>query len=158
MAAGKTYEPIGTTTTVGTSTITFSSISGYTDLILVCIGYESAGAYAVCRVNGDSGANYSRTALRGDGSTATSARVANETAWYVDLAANPNISILHFMNYSNSNTFKQMLARFNDHTNVVAFQANLWRSTAAITSIVLTSSAGGSTIIGTYTLYGIKAA
>lgn len=153
-----TYEPIGTTTTAGVASITFNSLSGYTDLILVCVGYESAGAYAVCRLNGDSGSNYSRTALRGNGSTATSARVANETAWYVDLAANPNTSILQFMNYSNSTTYKTMLARFNDHTNVVAAQANLWRNTAAITSIALTSSAGGATIIGTYTLYGIKAA
>lgn len=154
----KTYEPIGTTTTTGTSNITFNSLSGYTDLILVCVGYESAGAYAVCRLNGDSGSNYSRTALRGNGSTATSARVANETAWYVDLAANPNTSILQFMNYSNSTTYKTMIARFNDHSNVVAVQANLWRNTAAITSIVLTSSGGGATIVGTYTLYGIKAA
>jgi hypothetical protein len=153
-----TYEPIGTTTTAGVSSITFNSLSGYTDLILVCIGYESAGAYAVCRLNGDSGTNYSRTALRGNGSTATSARVSNETAWYVDLAANPNTSILHFMNYANATTYKTMIARWNDHTNVVAAQVNLWRNTAAITSIALTSSGGGATIVGTYTLYGIKAA
>ena len=154
----QTYTPLASVTTSGISSITFNSLSGYTDLILVCIGYESAGAYAVCRLNGDSGTNYSRTALRGNGSTATSARVANETAWYVDLAANPNTSILHFMNYSNSTTNKTMLARWNDHTNVVAAQVNLWRNTAAITSIALTSSAGGATIVGTYTLYGIKAA
>lgn len=154
----KTYTPLASVTTSGISSITFNSLSGYTDLILVCIGYESAGAYAVCRLNGDSGSNYSRTALRGNGSTATSARVANETAWYVDLATNPNTSILHFMNYSNSTTNKTMLARWNDHTNVVAAQVNLWRNTAAITSIALTSSAGGATIVGTYTLYGIKAA
>ena len=154
----KTYEPIGTTTTAGVASITFNSLSGYTDLILVCIGYESAGAYAICRLNGDSGSNYSRTALRGDGSTATSARAANETAWFIDLAADPNTSILQFMNYSNSTTYKTMLARFNDHTNVVAAQVNLWRNTAAITSIRIRTSAGNLKAGSTFTLYGIAAA
>jgi hypothetical protein len=153
-----TYTPIATTTTAGTTAVTFNSISGYTDLMLICNGYESFGAYSVCRVNSDSGSNYSRVALRGNGSTATSAKVANETAWYVDLATNPATSILQFMSYSNSTTFKVMTARFNDTSGTTAAQINLWRSTSAITSISLASAGGGSTLSGTFTLYGIKAA
>lgn len=160
MAAGSTYTPLATTTTAGTSSITFNSFSGYTDLILVCIGNETAGGggYITCRVNSDSGTNYSRTILRGNGSSAASARGSNETAWYFDFYTNPGTTIAQFMNYSNSTTYKTMLVRSNNTTDTVAATVNLWRNTNAITSIVLTSSAGGSTLVGTFTLYGITAA
>lgn len=153
-----TYEPIATYTSAGTTGITFTSFSGYTDLILIANGFESAGAYAVCRVNSDTGSNYSRLALRGNSSGATSAKVANETSWFPDLAMNPAGTILQFMNYSNATTYKTMLARFNDNAGTTAVQINMWRNTNAITTISLASSGGGSTLSGTFTLYGIKAA
>jgi hypothetical protein len=158
MAAGSTYTPIATTTTAGTSSITFNSFSGYTDLILVCAGNETAGGYIVMRLNGDSGTNYSRTALRGDGTSASSARTTNETAWYPDFTTNPSTTIIQVMNYSNSTTYKTSLIRANQTTSTVVAQVNLWRNTAAITTITLASSAGGSTLVGTFTLYGIAAA
>lgn len=156
-----TYEPIATSTTTGTSTITFSSIPAtYTDLILVATGYENAGGggYFALRLNGDTGTNYSRTALRGNGSSPSSARGTNETAWYPDFATDSSAVILHIMNYANTNTYKTSIGRFNQTTVSTVGQVNLWRSTSAINEVKLLSSAGGNTLIGTFTLYGIKAA
>lgn len=156
-----TYTPIISTTTTGTSSIDWQSIPAtYTDLILIAVGTENAGGGGFFRitVNNDSGNNYSRTALRGNGSTASSARGINESAWFPDFTSNPSNAILQFMNYSNTATFKTLIARFNQTTSTVVAQANLWRNTAAINRITLSSSAGGNSLIGTFTLYGIKAA
>lgn len=157
-----TYEPIATTTSTGISIITFSSVpSTYTDIILVGVGYESntaTGNFVTIRVNSDNGTNYSRTILRGNGSSAISARVSNETGWYVDMYTNPSNFTCHFMNYSNTTTNKTMLSRYSNASTLVAANTNLWRSTSAITTITLQSSAGSNTLSGTFTLYGIKAA
>ena len=158
MAAGATYTTIATTTTTGTASIDWQSISGaYTDLILIGIGNDSGG-FVKITLNNDTSSNYSRTALRGNGTSASSARASNETAWYPDFETNPSTMICHFMNYSNATTYKTMLGRFNNTTGIVVAQANLWRSTAAINRITLSSSAGGSTLVGTFSLYGITAA
>ena len=77
MAAGSTYTPIATTTASGSaSSVTFSSIpSTYTDLVIVAdiLGAAST-ADAVLRFNSDTTSNYSETVIRGDGSSAASAR------------------------------------------------------------------------------------
>lgn len=152
-----TYDCIATTTTTGTASIDWQSISGtYTDLILVGVGNDSGG-FVKITVNNDTGSNYSRTALRGNNSTATSARASNETGWFPDFETNTSTMICHFMNYSNSTTNKTMLGRFNNTTGIVVGQANFWRNTAAINRITLSSSAGGNTLVGTFSLYGIKA-
>jgi hypothetical protein len=82
MAAGATYVPIATANGTGSnSTITFSSIpSTYTDLVLI-IGGGSTSASVVSQLqfNGDTGSNYSWTALYGTGSAASSARSSNTT-------------------------------------------------------------------------------
>jgi hypothetical protein len=158
----KTYEPITTATTAGTSSIDWTSIpSTYTDLILVAIGTENAvggGYFKVILNNDGAGTTYSRTMIRGNGSTASSAESSNEPYWVPDFSSNPSSVICHFMNYSNTTTFKTMIGRWNQTTASVVAQANLWRNTAAINRITLQSSAGGNTLIGTFTLYGIKAA
>jgi hypothetical protein len=83
-----TYEPIATTTLgSAATTITLSSIpSTYTDLRLVTVlsnnGAGGDSLYITC--NGDAlGATslYSETRLRGDGSTATSARSSSADRW-----------------------------------------------------------------------------
>jgi hypothetical protein len=158
----KTYEPIATTTTTGTASIDWQSISGaYTDLILVAVGTENAvggGYFRVILNNDGAGTTYSRTMIRGNGSSASSARSSNEPYWVPDFSTNPSNAICHFMNYSNTTTFKTMIGRWNQTSATVVAQVNLWRNTAAINRITLESSAGGNTLIGTFTLYGIAAA
>ncbi len=171
MAAGSTYTPIATTTLASdTSTITFNSISGsYTDLILVLLGRSTRSSTddtILFRLNNDSGSNYSRTRLVGTGSAAASARDTNQTAFNFDVisaASNPSgefsPEIFQIMNYSNSTTYKTVLARTNTASTYVTAQVGLWRSTAAITRIDLTLNTGPNFLTGTMaTLYGIQAA
>jgi hypothetical protein len=162
-----TYEPIATQT-LGSSaaTVTFSSISGsYTDIVAVITAKVAASSYDLSfRVNGDSGTNYSLTALSGNGSTATSIRVSSASAGRGDYRAYMDTSefnnyIIQFMNYSNSTTNKTVIGRGNSAALGTDAVVNLWRNTAAITSIVFAPEFTGNFATGsTFTLYGIKAA
>jgi hypothetical protein len=164
-----TYEPIATTTLGSAqSSVTFSSISGsFTDLVLVMnakgTGFTGSGTYPYVRYNSDSGTNYSRTYLSGNGSAASSGRGTSENlqylvgGTYIDGTFAYN-SITHFMNYSNTTTYKTMLSRANNSGVQVDALVGLWRSTSAITSIIIYSSSGNFDTGSTFTLYGIKAA
>ena len=159
-----TYEPIATTTLGSAqSSVTFSSISGsYTDLVLVVESAMASGSTSnfVMQFNSDTGSNtnYSSTRLLGDGSAASSGRNTNTSyAMVGDIDTNRFTSINHIMNYANTTTYKTMIHRFNDTTDTVGATVSLWRSTAAISTITLASGLGGSTLNGTFTLYGIKA-
>lgn len=164
MAAGNTYEAIATQT-LGTAaaSVTFSSISGaYTDLILVAAAIGTGDLQIYGRVNGDSGSNYSNTFLAGNGTSASSIRQSNVTSfqgdYYLAVSADGGLTTYNFMNYSNTTTYKTILARSglgNKGTNAIV---NLWRNTAAISSITLTTSANNFAIGSTFSLYGIKAA
>jgi len=165
MAAGRTYTPIARTTlSTASSTVTFSSISGsYTDLVLVVNSRNAATATCWVTLNSDSGSNYSNTILEGNGSTSVSARQSNQTRGYTTYNSGPvstNFSfnqIINFMNYSNTTTYKTFLSRANEASRATETLVTLWRSTAAITSIVYESNSNfqaGST----FTLYGIAAA
>ncbi len=154
-----TYEKIANTTANGSSsTIDITSIPAtYTDLVLIINGYitGSSGTDYKIRVNSDSGSNYSRTFFQGDGSSAVSYRESNVTSTYGYLQyTNPAVSILNFMNYSNTTTYKSIVHRDNAASSVVVVTSSLWRSTSAITSISLIANANFASGT-TFTLYGI---
>ena len=160
----KTYEPISSQTLASTqTTVTFSSIpQTYTDLVLVIQAQVNGSPINTDGyVNGDQGSNYSFTTLAGNGSAASgfagtnTAFIRYATAGYTDNTFGHN-SINHFFNYSNTTTFKTILCRANNAANGTSATTNLWRSTAAITSISIVGNpfASGSTFV----LYGIKAA
>ena len=164
----KTYEPIATQTLGSTQTsITFSSIpQTYTDLILISSARRgitgSGGDLIAGQLNSDTGSNYSRTGLFGDGSTASSGRSTNISYFFAGICGDNkySTSICQIQNYSNSSTFKTALARLSDGSDQgVSAQVNLWRSTSAISSIYIFTTAGSGFFTGsTFTLYGIKAA
>lgn len=165
MAAGNTYEAIATQTLgSATTTVTFSSIPGtYTDLVVVFQGGITTGPDDIrIRFNSDTGTNYSATLLRGDGSSAISARSSNDTyiSWmgYFGTGTAGSVSIVNVNNYSNTTTNKTALNRGSVASNFVNASVGLWRSTAAITSMTLI--AGGSTFLSgsIFSLYGIRAA
>jgi len=162
-----TYEPIATQTLGGAQTdVTFSSIPAtYTDLVLIINAGSSAGADANFRLNGDTGSNYSRTILTGDGSAASSSRTSSAVVGRLNFNAYPNggagdtIIIAYFMNYTNTTTYKTVISRANNTGLGTDEVVNLWRSTAAINSILILSTSTPTFIGGsTFTLYGIKAA
>jgi hypothetical protein len=160
-----TYEAIATET-LGSAqaSVTFNSFSGYTDLFLTTSTSTTSSANSGrvdVIVNSDTGSNYSFTRLYGDGSSASSYRRSNQTA-FAELTNSTSGNFfpmqLQFMNYANTTTNKTVLqnafvsASFRREVGV-----GLWRNTAAITSITLT--AFGTTFVtgSTFSLYGIKA-
>jgi hypothetical protein len=167
MAAGSTYTPIATTTLgSATSSVTFSSISGsYTDIILVINAKQTAtpNRWTTIRLNSDTGSNYSYTSLEGDGSSAGSYRESNQTRGAISFktsTANWGQNTVHFQNYSNSTTYKSWLSRGGAADTGVVAIAGLWRSTSAITTILITLEGSGQNFDtgSMFTLYGIQAA
>lgn len=161
-----TYEPIATYTTSGSAAnVTFSSIAGtYTDLVIIVNGGGSTNADLHMQFNSDTGTNYSRTVLSGNGTAASSSRQSSVNYIRVDSVGYLNTTfpaftgIINIMNYSNSTTNKTVVSRTNNASTGVDASVGLWRSTAAITSVVLFPDVGTLTNGSTFTLYGIKAA
>jgi len=166
MAAGATYEPISTTTITSTQTShTFTSIAAtYTDLVIIINARGASGADVGLQFNSDTGSNYSMTALDANGSSTLSFRRTSQTSMLLNnyatlLTANYSwVSIFSIQNYSNSTTYKSVLARCNNADNDVNAAVGLWRSTAAITSVTVVATNTGFASGATFTLYGIKAA
>jgi hypothetical protein len=154
-------------TTLGTATssVTFdlTGITGYTDLVLVSnlrysSGTPSGNAYI--RFNGDSGTNYSRTFLQGDGTSATSGRASNENGMYIlgntATASVFTTNITQIQNYANSTTNKTVLNRWSNAGDFALAFVSLWRSTSAITTIDIIASGTTNFAVGsTFSLYGI---
>ena len=166
-----THTPIATQTLgSAAASVTFSSIpQGYTDLVMI-INMQSSytgdqGNGARLQFNGDTGSNYSDTNLRGNGSSATSYRISNNT--YIQLGLLPSsgggtpagtlgTGIANIQNYSNSTTYKTVLGRTNSTYASAEASAGLWRNTAPITSI--TYFGDGNILSGsTFSIYGIAA-
>ena len=145
------------------STLTFTSIpQTYTDLILVANVQGTTGGNGTClQFNGDTSSGlYSYTLIDGNGSTASSARATGQNVIQSGLVDNVNwgVQILQIMNYSNTTTYKTVLGRGNDMTQLRA-TSGLWRNTAAITSVTVYSAPNAYNFIAgsTFTLYGIAA-
>lgn len=162
-----TYALIDSTTVTGSAaaSVTFNSIPGtYTDLVIVAMarrGTDGAGGAGTIQFNSDTGSNYSSTILYGDAGSALSFRWSNQTALNGAFNAGDSelaVSQIHFLDYANTTTYKTVISRYGwsvTNGRVVA-GVNLWRSTAAITSITL-SAANNITVGSTFKLYGIEA-
>jgi hypothetical protein len=164
--ANNTYVELDKVTIGSTTTsATFNSIpQTYTDLVVVMNVVPNGSGAGTFIVNGDTSAIYSNTTLAGlDTNTPVSFRSTGLSSgnWLSSGAAmtnsaNLHLSILHFMNYSNTTTFKTILNRENPgQFGYTGYWANLYRSTSAITSITMQYAASfgvGTTV----SLYGIK--
>ena len=161
-----TYEPIATQT-LGSSaaSITFSSIAAtWTDLRIVLNNiYSSTAGSVEISFNGvPTGTLNSWTYLAGNGTTADSSRASSQPSINVNrlgtvVAGTISLFTFDVFSYAGSTNKTCLVSSSEDrngtgNTNV---RVGLWRSTAAITSIVLTSAMAAGT---TATLYGIKAA
>jgi hypothetical protein len=160
-----TYEPIATTTVaVAATTINFTSIpSSYTDLRLVMTFRATTGTNTSrLRFNGDTGANYSSTTLRADGSAASSDR-GTGSLWINPFNATATTTIPLMVTYDifsyTGSTFKTLLMTASGDQNGSGWVeriVGLYRSTSAITSISIDASSLTFAIGSTATLYGIK--
>lgn len=161
-----TYDSIATTTLSSASnSITFSNIpSTYTDLRLVFVPVGvavNAGVYI--RFNGITTSTYSSTHLYGTGTSAFSGRATNQTYIYANFAGSvsttqPTLWTMDLFSYAGSTNKTALLSSaqdLNGSGNVTA-DVGLWRSTAAINSINISSqNVDGYAIGTTATLYGI---
>lgn len=160
-----TYTPLYTTTLgSAASSVTINGFSSaYTDLVLVGVPKVTAATTFAIRFNSDSASNYSETIMYGDGSSATSTRLSNQTEMRITYGAtsrNTNTSnfIVNIMNYSNTTTYKTVLSRENAASDGTGAIAGLWRKTPeAITSITIIPLSGGTIIDAgsTFSLYGV---
>ena len=171
MPSTTTYVPLITQTlNSSASSVTLGSggtiSQAYTDLVLVITPkLTPSQANLIIRFNGDSGSNYSWTAVGGNGSSASSIGVSNQTQINVNQysypqANNNNITICHIFNYSNSTTYKTMIARGNNAAVGTTATVGMWRgstgsATQAITSITITLDGYSFDVGSTFTLYGI---
>lgn len=158
-----TYVPIATQTASGSvATLTFSSIPNtYTDLVLVSSASSGTTGTILAQLNGDTSGTYSYTRLTGNGTSALSARGTSQTSlWLGSInSGNLNTTIVNFLNYANTTTYKTCLVRNNDTSVATYGVVNLWQSTSAISSITLfTNNSTNFTSSSTFTLYGILAA
>jgi hypothetical protein len=163
MAAGATYEPIATTT-LGSSqaSVTFSSISNsYTDLVVIISGKTSTDTGLPMQFNSDDSSNYSGTLIYGAGTSSASERSSNQIAMQSmgRMDSTSGNGIFHFMNYSNTTTYKTVISRGNNANSIVITNVGLWRSTSAINSIKFMVEGAATYSSGTtFTIYGITAA
>ena len=171
MAIGNTYTAIATQTLgSAAASVTFSSISGvYTDLVLVISELNNTATntsfqFQVGNGSIDTGSNYSATEIYGTGTVAGSDRASNDTGGYLNgpgigtSTTIPNAYVMHFMNYSNTTTYKTVLIRGGSSDQNTVAVVNLWRSTSAINTIKIFQSVNNMATGSTFSLYGIKAA
>ena len=160
--ATATYTPIATQTLgSAAASITFSSIPGtYTDLRLVIVNLAS-GADESLTFNGDTGTNYFITALAGSGATASTSYLPSQPKIESDLiggpGSSPHMASFDIFSYAGSTNKSVLVSAAMDSNGFgyVELTTGVWRSTAAITSLTLTS-AGGNFATGTIaTLFGI---
>ena len=162
-----TYEPIATQTLgSNAATVTFSSIPAtYTDLVIIAqMKNNGTGSDFLATFNSDSGSNYSRTILGGNGSSTYSARATNASFarfnYSEPITTDGNtIYKINIFNYSNTTTNKTVINRADRGVTSTVAIVNLWRSTSAINSITFATDLSGNFVSGSIiTIYGIKAA
>jgi hypothetical protein len=155
------------------ASVTFSSIPAtYTDLVVrMSIRNSTAGAYGATgrfKLNGDTATNYSVATLEGNGSSAGSNRISSQAYGQLtyngyDAGGNTSntFSSIEFYIPSYLASQNKPISTFtatenNSTTGVLEVDANLWRNTAAITSIEIYSDTGNFVSGSSFYLYGIS--
>lgn len=159
-----TYTPIATSTLgSAAASVTFSSISSaYTDLVIVCNAKSASTPTIRLEFNSDTGSNYSSTILYGDGSSAGSVRVTNETSMNIGgVVPEFGTAVININNYSNATTYKTAISKYATVSGTyseVGAKVGLWRSTAAISTIKISTASSTFSTGSMFTIYGITAA
>lgn len=147
-----TYDLIASAVlTSTTATVTFSSISGYRDLVLVC---NPRGASAFLQFNSDTGNNYSEVNMFGNGTSANGGQSATIDRVYVSEA--DGMGIANIMDYSTTDKHKTVIARQDIASSFTQLSSHRWANTSAITSILIYNRFSNNFTAGsTFYLYGI---
>ena len=172
LSAVGAMEPISAITlSASSASVEFNNIPGtYSHLQIRGIGRSTTANTGVdnvyVRVNSDSGANYARHQIFGDGTTATaSAASSTNQAVLGDIARNNNtsgmfgafvIDILDYANTSKYKTFRALSGSDLNGSGEIRFRSSLWMNTNAISTITLLSENNSLAQHTSITLYGIK--
>lgn len=160
-------EPIATTVvgSGGVGVINFNDIpQTYKHLQIRCSMVSStATSNQAVQFNSDTGANYARHALYGNGSTVTAAASTGNTSIRISTftggsTSYPQIYVVDVLDYTNTNkytTIRSLAGTDQNGAGEATFLSGLWLNTDAISSITIT---GGGTIAqySRFSLYGIK--
>lgn len=174
LAAGGDYEPIATYTMANstTSSVTFSSLGSYQHLQIRGLvrntrAATSTGSSLFLRFNGDTGSNYVRHRLYGDGSSVVASYTAADTHMrMVDSQSDGAtagifsgfvIDILDYASTSKNSTVRCLYGAETNSAGIAGVTSGLWLSTSAITSVTLLDVNYNFVQHSTFALYGVKA-
>lgn len=163
--AGGDFESIASVTvgSGGSSSISFTSIpSTYKHLQVRGISKMSSGASLYMQLNSDTGSNYARHYLNGNGSTTGAGGNSSFTNMFVGTTANATstfgASIIDVLDYANTNKYKTSRALSGADANgsgFVQFMSGLWMNTAAVSTITITGDSNFDQY-SSFALYGVK--
>jgi hypothetical protein len=167
-AAAGDFESIATITvgSGGSATITFSSIPAtFTHLQIRAVLKQSIGSGAFARFNSDTGSNYARHRVQGNGATASATGDASQNKVLINTSqgfSDFGTIVMDILDYANTNKYKTERHLFGIDLNgsgAVGLESNLWRDTSAITQIEFISPNGGNySEYSSFALYEIRSA
>lgn len=168
LVSSTAYESIATAVGTGSSaTITFSSIPAtFKHLQIRAIARVASSSGAYLQYNSDTGTNYTRHYLEGNGSTVAAGSGTSQTKidylQAISTASTNGVNIVDILDYANTNKYKttRILGGFDvNGTGQIGLGSGLWMSTSAISTITITTSGGANFATTTqFALYGIKGA
>jgi len=153
----------------GASSITFTNIpSTYAHLQVRLMSINASAQSVIMQFNGDTGSNYAKHSLNGNGVSALGQGFSGQSYFNVQgyrvagSTPNPVVAVVDILDYSNTNkyTTTRMLSGFDANgSGEVSLNSGLWMNTAAVSSILIRlESSGTINQYSQFALYGIKAA
>lgn len=161
-----TYDLIASNVlTSSASSVTFSSISGYRDLVVVADGRTVTGSSDnfVLRFNGDTGNNYNSVWAETYGTSNWSSSSSNSSwiilgqAYSLLQPTESGLAIASIMDYSATDKHKSVLSRAGRAGEGVTMLAGRWANTSAITSVTVLTTSANFAVGSSFYLYGIVA-
>jgi hypothetical protein len=150
----------------GQSSISFTSIPAtYKHLQIRAFNRCSVNSGRLrFQFNGDTAGNYSSHYILGTGSSALAGGSTNDTrlngAYNNATASVFSVDIIDILEYANTNIYKTVRNLSGVDTNSVNgevfYASGSWRSTSAVSSILMYFDAGDITQYSSFALYGIK--
>ena len=174
-AAGGDFESIATVTLGSDTTyVEFTSIAGtyqHLQVRWICRTDRSnsgAGDYLKLQLNGDTGSNYAKHILYGNGSSAIGTGAASATVIDIERPADSGcsanvfgagfIDILDYASTSKNTTIRSLGGFDNNGSGRIYLSSGVWVDTSAVTSLRLTVGGGSNLKTNSvFALYGIKA-
>ena len=159
------YESIATTVlSTSTSSVTFSSIPStfqHLQIRSMCFGSVNDENLRI-RFNGDTGSNYARHYLEGNGTAASASATTSDSGGVfsnTSSGTSPYVAVTDILDYLNTNkytTLRSLSGRDSNGSGFIYFRSSLWMNTAAINEITILPGSGTLSSGSHFALYGIK--